>query len=138
MDENRHGNIIWNTLGPSIERLNICDNAPVHKDYLNQMEYIGVFEFRSILQKLFNDDIFSAIIWYLNINNIFHIGKIHLYKTDVYHKLRFSHKSGGHNECWIFGLLPCTDNIWRLCPLRRNSDFDYDILKYLQVFKSKK
>lgn len=132
MDENSHDNIIWSTLGPSIERLNICDNAPVHKNCLKEMEYIGAFEFRSILPKLFNDDTLSAIIWYLNMNSIFHIGKIYLYKTDVYHKLRFSHKSGGHNECWIFGLLPCKDNIWRLCPLRRNSDFDYDIFEYLK------
>lgn len=133
MDENNHENIIWSTLGPSIERLNICDNAPVHKDYLKEMDYIGAFQFKTTLGKLFSDDTFSSIVWYLNMNNIYHVGKIHLYKTDVFHKLRFSHKSGGHYECWIFGLIPCKDNIWRLCPLKRNSDFDFDIFDYLET-----
>lgn len=130
-------NIIWNTLGFTIERLNICDNAPVHKSYINEMEYIGSFNFKSIIEKLFTDDAVSSIQWYLNMNNICHIGVIHLYNTDVFHKLRFSNKHGGHNECWIFGLIPCTDNLWRLCPLKRNSDFDYDIFEYLQVLKNK-
>jgi hypothetical protein len=138
MNKDDNGNIIWNTLGFSIERLNICDNAYVDKNYMKELEYIGTFNFTSVIEKLFTYDASSSIHWHLNMNNIRHIGKIHLYKTDVFHKLRFSHKAGGHNECWIFGLIPCTDTIWRLCPLKRNSDFDYDIFEYLQIFNSKK
>jgi hypothetical protein len=132
MNEDNTGNIIWNMLGFTIERLNICDNAPVHNLYMKQMEYIGTFGFTSVINGLFTDDDSSSINWYLNMNDIRHMGQIHLYKTDVFHKLRFSHKSGGHNECWIFGLIPCKDNFWRLCPLKRNSDFDYDIFEHLE------
>ena len=137
MNNDINDNMIWSTLGLTIERLNICDNAPVHKRYIKEMEYIGTFGFRSLIEELFNNDTSSSINWYLTMNNIYHIGKIHLYKTDIFHKLRFSNKNGGHNECWIFGLIPCKDNVWRLCPLKRNSDFDYDIFEYLQLFKSK-
>ena len=137
MNESNDGNIIWCILGPSIERLNICDKSPVHDNCLKEMEYLGTFEFKNILARFFNDDTISSITWYLNMNNIHHIGKIHLYKAYIFQKLRFSEKLGGHRECWIFGMLPCIDNLWRLCPLRRDSDFDYDIFEYLQVFKSK-
>ncbi len=134
MNDDTNQNIIWSTLGFSIERLNICDNTYVHKDYIKNMEYIGNFEFSSVLKELYDDDGFSSISWYLNMNNIRHIGRIHLYKYDVFHKLRFSHKSGGHYECWIFGLIPCKDNLWRLCPLKRSSDYDFDIIKYLKEY----
>lgn len=137
MNDDISNNIIWNTLGFTIERLNICDNAPVHNCYIKEMECIGTFEFESIIGRLFTDDEVSSIKWHLNMNNIRQISKIHLYKTEVFHKLRFSDKPGGHNECWIFGLIPCKDNLWRLCPLKRSSDFEYDIFEYLRLFKSK-
>lgn len=137
MNDNYDNNIIWTTLGFSIERLNICDNTYVNKDYIKNMEYIGNFEFSSILKELYSDDGFSSLSWFLNMNNIRHIGRIHLYKHDVFHKLRFSHRSGGHYECWIFGLIPCRDNLWRLCPLKRNSDYDFDILEYLKGYSKR-
>lgn len=138
MNNSNDGNIIWCILGPSIERLNICNDSPIHETCLKEMEYLGTFDFKEIITILFNDDTSSSIIWYLNMNNIRHFGQIRLYKTYIFHKLRFSKKLGGHRECWIFGILPCIDRFWRLCPLRRDSDFDYDIFEYLKVFKSKK
>lgn len=137
MNENNSENTIWSTLGFTIERLNICDNTYVHKDYVRSMEYIGHFGFDTILKKMFSDDAFSSILWHLNLNNIHHINRVHLYKTDVFHKLRFSNNSGAHYECWIFGLIPCKDNIWRLCPLKRSSDYDYDIFKHLDNMMKK-
>lgn len=135
MNDDINQNIIWNTLGLTIERLNICDNAPVHNSYIKEMEYIGSFSFTRLIEDLFTNDTSSSIQWYLQMHNINHIGKIHVYKAEIFHKLRFSHKSGGHDECWIFGLIPCKDNLWRLCPLRRNSDFEYDIFEHLKFLR---
>lgn len=137
MNESNNSHIIWCTLGLSIERLNICDNAPVHENCMKEMEYLGTFDFEDILARLFNDDTSSSIIWYLKMNNIRYMDKTHLYKAYIFQKLRFAEKPGGHRECWIFAVLPCRDNMWRLCPFRRDSDFDYDIFEYLQILKTK-
>lgn len=104
----------------------------MHKDYVKSMDYIGHFRLDVIFKELFSFDAFSSIVWYLNMNKIEHINRVHLYKTEVFHKLRFSNNSGAHFESWIFGLIPCKDNIWRLCPLKRSSDFDFDIIKHLE------
>lgn len=131
MNENDSENMIWSTLGFSIERLNICNGTYVHKDYVKSMDYIGYFDIKNIFKDFFSDDELSSIMWHLHLNKIQHINRVHLYKTDVFHKLRFSENSGAHYECWIFGLIPCKDNLWRLCPLKRSSDFDFDIFKHL-------
>jgi hypothetical protein len=137
MSENDTGNIIWSTLGFSIERLNISNDTHVHKDYVKSMDYIGYFDFNIIFKEFFSDDELSSILWHLHLNKIHHINRVHLYKTDIFHKLRFSENSGAHYECWIFGMIPCKDNLWRLCPLKRTSDFDFDVIKRLENMMNK-
>lgn len=135
--KNAYNHIIWNTLSFSHRRFNLCENCKVDKDYFKSLTYIGTFEFTNIIKVLFPEDKVSSILWHLRKTKVEPLNSIHLYKSVIHHHIRSNDKLGHHYENWIICLLPCKDEFFRLCPLCRDSDFNFDIYEYLNNYDQK-
>lgn len=124
--------IEWILLQPSaIKRLNICDGSIVHPQFLESTEFIGRID-HEVLNVLYNLDEINTMSWIWKLKKVNYSSKIYIFVYDVTHHIRFSDSSGLHYEKWLFGLFECNDGVYRLAPLKRTSDCDFNKLEYLK------
>jgi hypothetical protein len=54
------------------------------------------------------------------------------FKTYIQHSLRSLSNKSIHNETWVFCIIRTKDSSIYLCPLKRDSDFEYDIFQKIE------
>lgn len=115
----------------AIKRLNICDGAIVHPEYIDSIDFIGKISY-DILNKIYNQDEINTMTWIWKIKKLNYSTHIYIFKMNVTHHLRFSDITGFHYETWLLGLFECNDGVFRLAPLKRVADCNFDIMSYLK------
>ncbi len=126
-----NNSIKWSLILQSpIKRLNIVENAQVSGSFLNSLKYIGCGNY-DIMNILFDNEELQTITWYWKSQNIGYPEKIYVYSSNIEHHLRFGKRKSLHYENWIFGVFQCQDNVYRLSPLKRDSDFSHNIYQEL-------
>jgi hypothetical protein len=124
-------NVYWANINTyPIKRLNIIDGAPVNKDFFNNMDFLGLLNFDK-LEFMFEKDEWKSLKWYWDHRHIVLDKKLFMFKVLIKHQLRKGYANSFHYETWIFMLTTTKDKIYYLCPLKRDSDFPYDIFPVL-------
>jgi hypothetical protein len=126
-------NTIWtNLMQTAIPRFNMVDGAAVNKLFFEFARFIGKGWYDTIMHIIYDKNEIKAAKWYWKYINIPYPKYVYVFRGDISQHLRFTRRRSIHNETWIFGAFKCNDKIYRLCPLKRDSDFDYDIFQKLE------
>jgi hypothetical protein len=124
-------NVYWANINTyPIKRLNIIDGSPVNKKFFDEMEFLGLLKFDK-LDFMFENDEWRSFKWYWIHRNIILDKKIFMFKVLIKHQLRRGYQNSVNIETWIFMLVITKDNIYYLCPFKRDSDYTYDIFPVL-------
>jgi hypothetical protein len=127
-------NVCWGLLLPSpIKRLNIVNGAQVKREFLDKMPFIGYAKYIDVINLLYDEDERKSLTWFWKSLKVMYPEYVYLFKTPIKQHLRFGKRGSLHFEEWIFGVFPCSDNMFRLCPLKRDSDFNSNIFDDLSL-----
>lgn len=118
----------------AIKRLNIVVGTPVHFDYLKSLEYIGYHEYVKILSILFDEMEMNELSWAWRMLRLVEPQDVYLFRGEVKQHIRVLQRRSFHREVWIYGLFLCTDGRYRLAPLKRDSDFNINIVHELKKY----
>lgn len=118
----------------AIPRFNLSEGAAVNKCFFESAKLIGKGNYDDIMKIIYNENEIKLAKWYWKSINVAYPEHIYVYCGQVAQRLRFSQKQSIHYETWIYGLFKCKDNVWRLSPLKRDSDFQDDIIEKLQLY----
>lgn len=118
----------WKIAYPrSLKRLNIIDNTYVSKDLFQSknLEFLGVVSNSDLQNIVFTEVEWLSFCWYWR---HFHLD----YKPEIY-LFKFTNRlQKSHYETWIFGLFLAKNKRNYMCPLKRDSDYDFDVFEQLQ------
>jgi hypothetical protein len=129
---NSNSNVYWANIYPHpIKGLNLIDNAPVNKDFMKNMSFIGTTT-KDIFFQLFDDDDKDTLSWYWEHKNLSFDDTLLVFKAVINHHLRKTKTRSLHIETWLFILISASDNNLYLCPVKRDSDFNFDIFAKLE------
>lgn len=122
----------WGVMFPhAIKRFNISEGTEVNMNFLKQQTYINVIKFEEMQTKhLLNDYEYKYSCWYWKDKKC--PKEVYLLKVGVEQDLRRVATKLKHTEVWLMGLF-LGDNCVKLCPLKRDSDFSYDVFEALRV-----
>jgi hypothetical protein len=124
-----YDNVKWGLLFQyPIKRLNIVTDAPVQLGFLDNLVFLGYSGY-DIMDDLFEEDELKTIIWYWKSQKVAFPEEVYLFKVPIEQHLRFGRRKSIHFEDWIFAVFKCSDNMFRLCPLKRDSDFTKNIFE---------
>lgn len=127
-----HDTVWTNLMQIAIPRLNMVDGAPVNVLFFKSAHFIGKGWYDELMPIIYNENEIKAAKWYWKSINIPYPEYVYLFRGDVSQHLRFTRRRSIHNETWIYGVFQCSDKTYRLCPLKRDSDFDYDVFQKLR------
>jgi hypothetical protein len=118
----------------AIKRLNIVIGTPVHFGYLKSLEYIGYHKYKKIMYIMFDEFEMNELSWGWRMLRLEEPQSIYLFRGEVKQHIRVLQRRSFHREVWIYGLFLCTDKRYRLAPLKRDSDFDINIVHELKKY----
>lgn len=129
METNVLENMVWDILLPTpLHKFNITIGSNVNKLFLNKIIFLGFSNYEKIISILFNEEELDSLTWHWKKTKINYPSKVFLFKVDI-ENYRGKIESSFEYDRWIFGIFECSDNIFRLCPIKKESEYDIDIFE---------
>lgn len=110
------------------KRLNIANHAPINESFFDRLVSVGSIKVEYFPQFLSFDESFEFNRVFRSLNTVLK-DKVIMCKVPIRQHLRFGRRHSFHHEVWIMGLFKSIDNKSYLLPLRRESDFEFDVFK---------
>ena len=132
MPNNNLNKIFWavpNTF--AIKRLNISNGSPVNRKFFESLNFIGLINFND-MKFMFDDDEWKSLQWRWDHQMSQPNENVVLFKTPVKHHLRRGTRDSVHYEVWLLALISTLDNTRHLFPIKRDSDFNYNIFQVIE------
>lgn len=124
-------NVFWKILiNDTLKHMNLVDNAPVGKEVFNNVEYLGVTELNK-MTFLFDPSEWKTVKWGLRQCKVELSENGFLIKMKIRQHLRRGRSNSFHFETWLFLLVKNADDIYFMCPLKKDSDYNYDIFQVI-------
>jgi hypothetical protein len=125
--------MLWGLVFESpFKRLNIVDGSPVNEEYKQSLQYLGKTDYDA-LATIMTDSEMNSLYWFWRRKRTTCMDTVNLYKVSVIQHIRNGNALMTHTEVYIFGEFVDVDNKKQyLCPLKRESDYPYDIYESMQ------
>lgn len=114
------------------KHLNMVDGAPVSAAFAEALEFVCDTKYDT-LKSILETDEWNSMYWAWQSKNTLLDDTVVLYRVPVKQNLRHGKVTVTHIEVWLFALFTDSKGAKYLCPLKRESDYTYNIFKSLQT-----
>ena len=122
-------NVRWKWLqSEDTKHLNLVDKSSVNQAFFDNVDYLGVCPMNT-LSYMYDEMEWRSIEWGMKQAKIPEEETAFLMRVKIRHHLRRGKQNDYHHETWLFAMVKNQDDIYYVCPLKRDSDFNFDIFE---------